>query len=87
VELIKDRETGSSKGFAFVEMESQQEAEEAIKLFNGYSLDNREIRVSPARPREESGRGDFGNRRGGYSNQRGRGAPSGRSHRGGTRRY
>ncbi len=53
VTLIKDRASGHSKGFAFVEMSSQSEAEEAIKLLNGTSLDNREIKVNKARPREE----------------------------------
>jgi len=57
VEVIKDRFTGNSKGFAFVQMSSQQEAEKAITMFNGYSLDNREIKVNPARPREDAGRG------------------------------
>lgn len=65
VELIKDRSTGSSKGFAFVQMSTQAEAEKAIKLFNGYNLDNREIKVNVARPKEDSGRGSgsrFGNK-------------------------
>jgi RNA recognition motif-containing protein len=53
VDLIKDRHTGRSKGFAFVEMSAQVEAEKAISLFNGQLLDNREIRVNLARPREE----------------------------------
>lgn len=57
VELIKDRDTGSSKGFAFIEMGSQSEAEKAISTFNGYSLDNRELKVNIARPREERPRG------------------------------
>jgi RNA recognition motif-containing protein len=51
VEVIKDRFTGDSKGFAFVEMSSQSEGENAIRMFNGYSLDNREIKVNVARPR------------------------------------
>ena len=55
--IIKDRDTGSSKGFGFVEMGSQAEAEKAIKMFNGFSLGNREIKVNPARPKEETGRG------------------------------
>ncbi len=74
VALIKDRDTGSSKGFAFVEMASQQDAEAAIKKLNGYSLDGREIKVNVARPREEtSNRGGYGSsNRGGYgSNNRG----------------
>ena len=68
VDLVKDRETGQSRGFAFVEMSTQAEAEAAIKNFNGYTLGNRQLRVNIARPREESGRGGFGggrDRRGG----------------------
>lgn len=57
VELIKDRDTGRSKGFAFVTMGSQVEAEKAISMFNEKSLDNRAIRVNIARPREDSPRG------------------------------
>lgn len=53
VDIIKDRETGRTKGFAFVTMNNQEEAENAIKLWNGKSLDNREIKVNIARPREE----------------------------------
>lgn len=53
VEMIKDRETGRMKGFAFVTMKTQEEAENAIKLLNGKSLDNREIKVNIARPRED----------------------------------
>jgi cold-inducible RNA-binding protein len=53
VELIKDRYTGHSKGFAFIEMSNQSEMEKAISTFNGYNLSNREIKVSIARPREE----------------------------------
>jgi RNA recognition motif-containing protein len=61
VALIKDRDTGSSKGFAFVEMSTQSEAEAAIKKFNGFSLGNREMRVNIARPKEETPRrGGFG---------------------------
>jgi RNA recognition motif-containing protein len=65
VALIKDRDTGSSKGFAFIEMSTQSEAEGAIKKFNAYSLDNRELKVNVAKPREETSRGG-----GGYSNRR-----------------
>mgnify|MGYP001086385478 FL=1 len=56
VDIIKDRDTGRTKGFAFVTMTNQQEAENAIKLWNGKSLDNREIKVNIARPREEKPR-------------------------------
>lgn len=80
VDVIKDRETGRSKGFGFVQMSSQSEAEKAISLFNGYSLGNRELKVNPARPREESGRG------GGYGKRRGgQGGPGKRERRGGFR--
>ena len=70
VDLIKDRMTGNSKGFAFVQMGSQADAENAIRMFNGYKLDNRELKVNIARPKEEGGRGGsgggFGGGRGGY---------------------
>lgn len=57
VALIKDRDSGRSKGFAFVEMSTQAEAQKAIGMFNGHLLGDREMRVSFARPREEGGRG------------------------------
>jgi RNA recognition motif-containing protein len=60
VSLIKDRATGRSKGFAFIEMGSQSEAEEAIKLFNGYSLANRQIKVDKAREKEERPSSGYG---------------------------
>lgn len=86
VALIKDRDTGSSKGFAFITMSSQAEAEAAIKKFNGYTLENRELRVNPARPREEGGRGGGYGPRGGDGY--GRGGPGGnRRGGGGQRRY
>jgi cold-inducible RNA-binding protein len=60
VALIKDRSTGQSKGFAFVEMDSQASAQKAITLFKDYMLDNRPLSVSFAKPREErSGGGGF----------------------------
>ena len=52
VDLIKDRLTKRSKGYAFIEMSSLLEAEKAIELFNGRSLDDNEIRVSFARRSE-----------------------------------
>ena len=55
VALIKEPGTQRSKGFAFVEMSSQTEAQKAISMFNGYSLDDRQMNVSVARPREERG--------------------------------
>jgi RNA recognition motif-containing protein len=56
VDIIKDRDTGRMKGFAFVTMNNQEEAENAIKLLNEKSLDNRVIKVNIARPREEQPR-------------------------------
>jgi len=63
VDMIMDRDTGRAKGFAFVTMNTQEEAENAIKLLNGKLLDNREIKVNIARPREERPRKTFSNRR------------------------
>jgi cold-inducible RNA-binding protein len=72
VSVITDRETGRSKGFAFVEMSNQSEAEKAIQMFNGYSMDNRELRVSIARPKEERPSGGYGGSRGSsYGNKGG----------------
>jgi RNA recognition motif-containing protein len=58
VDIIKDRETGRSKGFAFITMGSQVEAEKAISMFNGKTLNNRPLTVNIARPREERPKGD-----------------------------
>lgn len=63
VDLIKDRQTGESKGFAFVQMSNQAELQEAIRMFNGHSLNNRELKVNIARPREEVRRDSFSKRR------------------------
>ena len=51
--VITDRDTRKSRGFGFVEMEKQSEAEEAIKQLNGRALDGRNITVNVARPRTE----------------------------------
>ncbi len=53
VVLVRDRNTGSSRGFGFVEMSSQMEAEAAIKALNGKTVGDRQLSVSIARPREE----------------------------------
>jgi RNA recognition motif-containing protein len=52
VALIKDRSTGDSKGFAFVTMNSEDDANKAIHQFNGQNLSSRELKVNIARPRE-----------------------------------
>ncbi len=86
VALIKDRDTGRSKGFAFVEMSNQSEAEKAIQMFNGYTLANRPLKVNAARPKEERGfGGGYGDRGGGYGDRGG--GRNRRSGPGGQRRY
>jgi cold-inducible RNA-binding protein len=78
VALIKDRTTGMSKGFAFVEMDSQASAQKAITMFNDFAINERPLAVSFARPREERGGGG-----GRYQNNRNRDQKRG----GGKRRY
>ena len=63
--VMMDRDTGRSKGFGFVEMGSDPEAQAAINGMNGQALDGRAIVVNEARPREERP-GGFGGSRGGY---------------------
>jgi RNA recognition motif-containing protein len=53
VEVIKDRDSGQPKGFAFITMTDQGEAEKAISMFNAYSLSDREIKVNVAKPKVE----------------------------------
>ena len=79
VTLMKDRDTGRSKGFAFVEMETQVEAQNAISTLNGTKLHERALTVNMARPREDrggGGRGGFGKRGGGGNYPRGGGGRS-----------
>ena len=54
-EVIKDRKSGESKGFAFITMSTQSEADKAISMFNAYSLSDHVLKVSPAKPREGRG--------------------------------
>jgi|ERR1044071_2258124 cold-inducible RNA-binding protein len=72
VNIITDRDTGRSKGFAFVEM-SDEDAEKAIAQFNGTEVNGRSVTVNEARPREErgGGRGGYGGNRGGGGGGRG----------------
>ena len=53
VEVIKERKTGESKGFAFITMSEQSEADKAVSMFNAYSLSDHDLKVSPAKPRPE----------------------------------
>jgi RNA recognition motif-containing protein len=65
VSLITDRDTGQSKGFGFVEMSSDAEAQAATQALNGSTLDGRQIKVNEAKPKT-SGGGGGGGGRGGY---------------------
>ena len=67
--VITDRETGRSRGFGFVEMTNDEEATQAIELFNGKELDGRNLTVNEARPRGEGGGGRGGG--GGFNRDRG----------------
>ena len=73
VSVIKDRDTGRSKGFAFVEMGSDDEAQKAISQFNGQNFQDRSLKINVARPREDRprGGGGFGGPRGGGGGDRG----------------
>jgi cold-inducible RNA-binding protein len=76
--VVEDRETGRSRGFAFVEMSTNEEATAAIEQFNGKELGGRALKVNEAKPRENrggggGGRGGFGGNRGGFGGNRGGG--------------
>lgn len=77
VQVVTDKLTGRSRGFAFVEMSSPEEAAAAIAALNGTELDGRTLTVNEARPQVRSGGGD---------RPGGRGRPGGRPNRGGMRR-
>ena len=84
VALIMDRDTRRPKGFGFVEMETQVDAQKAIEMFNDYELDGRRLTVNFARPKEDRG-GSRGGGGGGYGSGRGGGYGSGRGGGGGGR--
>ncbi len=77
-QVIEDRDTGRSKGFGFVEMGSESEAQAAIQAMNGQSRNNRTLTVNEARPREGGGGGGGRGGGGGYG-----GGGGGRGGRGG----
>ena len=88
-QIITDRDTGRSKGFAFVEM-NEAEADQAISRFNGHEVDGRALTVNEARPREErggGGRGGGGRFRGGRGGGGGGGGRGGGGGGGGYSRY
>lgn len=74
--VIKDRDTGQSKGFGFVEMADMKEAQNAIAALNGKEVEGRTIMVNQARPQENrssfggGNRGGYGGGRGGYGGRR-----------------
>jgi RNA recognition motif-containing protein len=55
LEVIKDRKSGESKGFAFITMSALSEADKAVSMFNTYSLSDHTLKVSLAKPREQRG--------------------------------
>jgi RNA recognition motif-containing protein len=91
--VILDRVSGRSKGFGFVTMATDEEADKAIEMFHQYEMDGRPLVVNKARPKEERPRGSFGGgrggfgggRSGGYNNRGGDRGGYGRSDRGGYR--
>jgi cold-inducible RNA-binding protein len=91
-QIIMDRDTGRSKGFGFVEMGTDAEAQAAIAALNGQDREGRALTVNEARPKTESGggRGGFGGGgkgRGGYGGGGGGGGGRGGYGGGGGRRY
>src|SRR2546423_11378826 len=90
VNIVEDRDTGQSRGFAFVEMSSNAEASAAIVQFNGKEVGGRALKVNEARPRENrGGSGGHGpsNKRGGFGGNRGGGGGfRGGNHGGGGQR-
>jgi len=81
-QIIEDRDTGQSKGFAFVEMSTEAEASAAIDQFNGKEVGGRMLKVNEAKPRENRGGGGGGGR-GGYGGNRGGGGGYGGNRGGG----
>jgi cold-inducible RNA-binding protein len=84
VDLIMDKFTGRSRGFAFIEMGAEADAQKAIEMFHGKDLDGRVITVNEARPREERPSGGGGG--GGRREHRGGGGGGGRGGHGGHER-
>jgi RNA recognition motif-containing protein len=70
--IMTDRDTGRSRGFAFVEMENETEADQAIAALNGYTMDGRALNVNEARPKPDRGGFGGGSGRGGFGGGGGR---------------
>ena len=75
--IVEDRDTGRSRGFAFIEMSTQDEATSAIEQFNGKEVGGRALKVNEAKPRENRG-GGGGRGFGGGGNRGGFGGGNGR---------
>jgi RNA recognition motif-containing protein len=73
VNIVTDRDTGRSRGFAFVEMANSVEADKAIGALNGFDLEGRQLNVNEARPKPQGGGRGFGG--GGYDRSGGGGRP------------
>ncbi len=86
-QVIMDRDTGRSKGFGFVEMSNDQEAQAAITALNGKEMEGRALKVNEARPKEGGGGGGGGGRGGYGGGGGGRGGYGGGYGGGGGRRY
>lgn len=76
-EIIADRETGRSKGFGFVQMSTDDEAQAAINALNGQNHEGRPLTVNEAKPREDRPRGGGGGGRGGFGGGGGGGGRGG----------
>ncbi len=63
VTIIMDRFSGRSRGFGFIEMGSEEEAQAAIERLNGYEFEGRALTVNEAKPQERRGGGDYGDDR------------------------
>lgn len=74
IHIATDRDTGRSRGFAFVEMTEDEAAEKAIAALNGKDVNGRALNVNEARPKTQSGGGRRGGRGGGFSRDDDRGA-------------
>jgi cold-inducible RNA-binding protein len=85
VTILKDRDTGQPRGFGFVEMANDEEAEKAINGINGTQLGSRVLNVNEARPKVNKGGGFGGGRGGGFGGGRGGNRQGGRGGGGGFR--
>jgi len=77
VNIVRDRDSGQPRGFAFVEMPNDSEAQTAMEQLNGSTLDGRQLTVNEARPKTDRGGFGGGGGRGGFGGGRGGGRPGG----------